>query len=302
MKKIDLHVHTNKSDGTFSPSEAVNYAHSIGLQAIAITDHDTVAGIDPAIAHAKKYNLEIVPGIEISAEWTEEKEELEIHMLGYFIDWRSQDFQKRLEDLSVMRIKRTERIIDKLRGHNISIDMEDVLAFAPSTEAVGRLHIAQAMLKEGGVSSINQAFDRYIGNNKPCYAPKYQLDPEGAVQIIKEIGGIAVIAHPGLLKLDFATNLIHRLVKSGLDGIEVYYPEHRKEAITRLEGIAREHNLLLTGGTDCHGLAKNRILMGTLDIPYELLDKMKEKRGVAQPGSAHAWGACGRGFKSRRPD
>ncbi|OIN98503.1 hypothetical protein AUJ66_00935 [Candidatus Desantisbacteria bacterium CG1_02_38_46] len=277
MKKIDLHVHTNKSDGTFSPEEVVDYAHSIGLAAIGITDHDTVAGIGPAIEQAKKYDIEIVPGIEISAEWTEEKQELEIHMLGYFINWQSQDFQKKLDDLSVARVKRAEKIIEKLKQYGISLDMEDVQEFAPSTESIGRLHIAQAMVKEGCVSSINRAFDQYIGNNKPCYVSKYQLNPEGAAQIIKEIGGIAVIAHPGLLNLDFVDNLIHRLVKNGLDGIEVYYPEHRNNVITHLKEIAKEYNLLVTGGTDCHGLAKERILMGTLDIPYELLEKMKQR-------------------------
>ncbi len=277
MRKIDLHVHTNKSDGTFSPEQVVDYAHSIGLQAIAVTDHDTVAGIGPAIEQAKKYELEIVPGIEISAEWTEEKTELEIHMLGYFIDWQNQDLQKRLDDLSVARVKRAEGIIEKLRQHGISLDMEDVLEFAPSTEAVGRLHIAQAMLKEGCVSSINRAFDQYIGNNKPCYVPKYQLNPEGAVQVIKEMDGIAVIAHPGLLEQSFADNLIRRLINGGLDGIEIYYPEHRDGTIKHLEETARENNLLVTGGTDCHGLAKDHILMGTIDIPYELLEKMKER-------------------------
>ena len=309
MKKIDLHVHTNKSDGTFSPEEVVDYAHSIGLRAIAITDHDTVAGIGPAIEQAKKYNIEIIPGIEISAEWTEEKEELEIHILGYFIDWQSEDLQKKLEDFSVARLKRTERIIEKLKQHGISLDMEDIQAFTTSTESgtpwVGRLHIAQAMVKEGHVSSINRAFDQYIGNNKSCYVPKYQLNPEGAVQMIKELKGIAVIAHPGLLDLNFADNLIHRLVKCGLDGIEAYYPEHRDNIIKHLEKVAREYNLLVTGGSDCHGLAKGNILMGTLDIPYELLEKIRDSphfRGVAQPGSAHAWGACGRPFKSGRPD
>jgi 3',5'-nucleoside bisphosphate phosphatase len=277
MERIDLHVHTNKSDGTFSPEQVADYAHSIGLKAIAVTDHDAVAGIGPAIEQAKKYELEIVPGIEISAEWTEGKIEMEIHMLGYFIEWQNQNLHKRLKDLSAARIERAEKIIEKLKQHRMSIDMEDVLEFAPSTESVGRLHIAQAMLKQGCVLSINHAFDQYIGNNKSCYAPKYQLSPEGAIQFIKEMGGIAVIAHPGLLDQSFADNLIHRLIAGGLDGIEIYYPEHREGTIKYLEGIAGMNNLLATGGTDCHGLAKNHILMGTLDIPYELLEKMKQR-------------------------
>lgn len=277
MEKVDLHVHTNKSDGTFSPEEVVDYAHSIGLRAIGITDHDTVAGVGPAIRQAKKYGIEIVPGIELSAEWVEEREELEIHVLGYFIDWQSEELKKRLDELSIARVKRAERIIEKLKQHGISLDIEDVQAFAPSSESIGRLHIAQVMVKEGYVPSINRAFDQYIGNNKPCYVPKYQLNPDGAVGTIKEIKGIAVIAHPGLLDLNFATNLIQNLSKSGLDGVEVYYPEHSNEVTKHLEEISRKYNLLITGGTDCHGFAKERILMGTIDVPYELLEKIRDR-------------------------
>jgi len=280
MKKIDLHVHTNKSDGTFSPEQAVDYARAKGLAAIAITDHDTVSGVNPAMMQAQKFanDLEVISGIEISAEWTEGGEELEIHMLGYFIDWESEVLQKNFDNLSEARIIRAERIIEKLRQHNILIDMDDVLAFAPSTESIGRLHIAQAIQKEGYVQSTNKAFDMFLGNNKCCYVPKHQLDPEGALKLIRDLKGLSVIAHPGFLKKDFALSLIQRMVKSGLDGIEVYYPEHREETKKYFEEIAKTYGLLMTGGTDCHGTVKEHIMMGTLDIPYELLEKMKQRR------------------------
>jgi len=286
MKKIDLHVHTNKSDGTFSPEEVIDYASTVNLCAIAITDHDTVSGIAPAIAHGRKYGIEVVPGIEISAEWTEERDELEIHILGYYIDYQNPEFQKRLDELSIARMRRAERILEKLRSYNIALEIEDVQEFTTTTNEfgtpwIGRLHIAQAMVKKGYVPSINSAFDQYIGNNKCCYVPKHQLNPEGAIQVIKGVNGIAVFAHPGLLEMNFADSLIRRLEKCGLDGIEVYYPEHTQEVTRHLEEMARANNLLITGGTDCHGLARGRIMMGTLEISYELLEKLKERKNKA---------------------
>jgi len=288
LKRVDLHVHTNKSDGTFSPEEAVDYACTLGLSAIAITDHDTVLGIQPAMVRGDKYGIEVIPGIEISAEWVENGEELEVHMLGYFIDYRNSSFQKRLYELSCLRMKRAEIILGKLRGRNIKIDMEELKEFLQPSEAgtpwVGRLHIAQAMVKKGCVKSINRAFDQYIGNGKCCYVPKHQLTPEGAVQMIKEMNGLAVIAHPGLLNQDFSASLIRRLVKNGLDGIEIYYPEHSPTTVRNMEALAVENNILATGGTDCHGFAKGNILMGTIDVPYELLEKMKERHSRVQGG------------------
>ena len=278
IKKIDLHVHTNRSDGTFSPEEVVDYAHSIGLQAVAITDHDAVSGITPAIDHAKQYGIEIIPGIEMSAEWAEQNKELEIHMLGYFIDYKNDVFLKELHGLAGRRYKRVESMLEKLKDSGINLDIEDVEDFAPSADVLGRLHVAQAMVKEGYVSSINRAFDQYIGNNKSCYVPKQQLNPEGAVEAIKKVNGLAVIAHPGLLDAAFAESLIERLAKTGLDGIEAYYPEHSPETVRRFEDLAAKNNLILTGGTDCHGLARGRIIMGTLPIPYTLVEKMKARK------------------------
>jgi predicted metal-dependent phosphoesterase TrpH len=283
LKNIDLHVHTNKSDGTFSPEEVVDYAYNIGLSAIAITDHDTVFGITPAMERGDKYGIEIIPGIEMSAEWTEEHEEFEVHMLGYFIDWKNPEFQKRLHELTDVRMRRAEIILGKLRSRNIKLELEDLKEFIQPVEGkgtpwVGRLHIAQAMVKKGYVTSINRAFDQYIGNKKCCFVPKHQLTPEGAVQMIKEMHGLSVIAHPGLLNSDFAASLIRRLSKVGLDGIETYYPEHRENTIKNMENLAKENNLVMTGGTDCHGFAKGSIHMGSIPIPYELLEKMKQRK------------------------
>ena len=266
----------------------MDYACTLGLSAIAITDHDTVLGIQPAMVRGDKYGIEVIPGIEISAEWVENGVELEVHMLGYFIDHRNSGFQKRLYELSNLRMKRAEIILGKLRGHNIKIDMDELKEFLQPSESgtpwVGRLHIAQAMVKKGCVKSINRAFDQYIGNGKCCYVPKHQLTPEGAVQMIKEMKGLAVIAHPGLLNQEFSASLIRRLVKNGLDGIEIYYPEHSPTTIRNMEMLAAENSILATGGTDCHGFAKGNILMGTLDVPYELLEKMKERHSRAQGG------------------
>jgi hypothetical protein len=169
-------------------------------------------------------------------------------------------------------------MIEKLKNYGITLDIEDIEEFARSADVLGRLHVAQAMVKEGYVPSINRAFDQYIGNNKSCYVPKQYLTPEEAVKAIKKVKGLAVIAHPGLLDAAFAESLIERLVKAGLEGIEAYYPEHSPETMHRFEDLAAKHNLILTGGTDCHGLARGRIIMGTLPIPYEILEKMKARR------------------------
>ena len=269
-KYADLHVHTNYSDSTFSPEEVVSHANEKGLAAIAICDHDSVDGIGPCKDFASKVGLEIIPGIEMSAE----KVNAEIHILGYFIDWKSDWFRERLKEIQESRVERVYKIVEKLKGFNITIDPEDVFKFAGNNASVGRLHIAQTMLNSGQVKSMREVFEKYIGFLKPCYVPYTKFSPEEAIQVILKVGGVPVLAHPDLMGHD---GYIEEFVGYGLKGIEVYHTDHKEHVSKRYEELARRFGLLMTGGSDCHGLGKGRILIGTTRVPYELVERLKEE-------------------------
>jgi len=270
MKYADLHVHTNYSDSTFSPEEVIACAKEKGLSAIAICDHDSVSGIEPCKALASKVDIEVIPGIEMSAE----KVDAEIHILGYFIDWEQGWFQKKLKEIQSSRTERVYKIVEKLKTFNITIDAGEVFRLAGSNASVGRLHIAQAMLNSGAVKSMREAFDKYIGFLKPCYVPYTKFSPEEAIQIILKVGGVPVIAHPDLMGHD---EYIDEFVGYGLRGIEVYHTDHKPRIAKRYEETAKRLELVMTGGSDCHGLGKGRILMGTTKVPYELVEKLKKE-------------------------
>ncbi len=265
----DLHIHTTYSDSTFSPEQVVDCAKEKGLAAIAICDHDSVEGIEPCQALASKAGIEVIPGIEMSAE----KVDAEIHMLGYFIDWKRGWFRKRLEEIRKSRIERVYKIISKLKDFNIHIDAEEVFRLAGNNASVGRLHIAQAMLNSGAVKGMREVFEKYIGFLKPCYVPYTKFSPEEAIHTILKAGGVPVLAHPGLMGHD---KYIEEFVGYGLKGIEVYHTDHKPEAVKRYEEIAGRFGLVMTGGSDCHGLGKGRVLMGRVKVPYVLVEELKK--------------------------
>lgn len=264
----DLHVHTSYSDSTFSPEEVVACAKEKNLAAIAICDHDSVNGIEPCMALASKVNVEIIPGIEMSAE----KVDAEIHILGYCFDWKRDWFREKLKEIQASRVERVYKIVEKLKAFNIMIDAKDVFRLAGNNASVGRLHIAQAMLETGAVKNMWEVFDKYIGFLKPCYVPYTKFSPEEAIQMILRVGGVPVLAHPDLMGHD---EYIEEFVSYGLKGIEVYHTDHRQSVSMRYEEIAKRLGLVMTGGSDCHGLGKGRILMGTTRVPYELVEKLK---------------------------
>lgn len=268
-KYADLHIHTTYSDSTFSPEQVVDCAKEKGLAAIAICDHDSVEGIEPCQALASKVGIEVIPGIEMSAE----KVDAEIHMLGYFIDWKRGWFRKRLEEIRKSRIERVYKIIGKLKDFNIHIDAEEVFRLAGNNASVGRLHIAQAMLNSGAVKGMREVFEKYIGFLKPCYVPYTKFSPEEAIHTILKAGGVPVLAHPDLMGHD---KYIEEFVGYGLKGIEVYHTDHKPEAVKRYEEIAGRFGLVMTGGSDCHGLGKGRVLMGRIKVPYVLVEELKK--------------------------
>jgi len=274
MQKVaDLHVHTYFSDGTFSPEKVVKYSKEKGLSAIAITDHDCCSGIAPAIKAGKVLGLEVISGVELSAELGEEN----IHILGYFIDWQDTSFVNRLEEISKSRVERAKKILKKLKQHKIDISEKELFEFS-GPGSVGRLHIAHLLLKKGYISRIEEAFRKYIGDKGPCYVKNLKLSPREAMDMIKGVGGVTVLAHPKSINIKGRSveDIVEGLLKDGLQGIEVYHPDHTAKDEGEFKKLAKEYNLLMTGGSDCHGFGKKGILIGTVKFSYELVESIKQ--------------------------
>ncbi len=269
MLKADLHVHTTASDGLMSPDEVVKWAQVKRLAAVGITDHDTVNGIGPALEASIKYKVEIVPGIELSTLFEEE----EIHILGYYIDFNAQWFREILEKIQNSRYERAEKIVAKLNSLGVNITHEQVKTIADDG-AIGRPHIARAMIEKGYISNIKDAFREYIGKGCPAYVERYKLSTCEAIDIIKKLGGVSVLAHPGLIK---NKSNIYKIIKLGVGGLEVYHSKHDEETIRNALSIASSHNLIITGGSDCHGMMlNNEPILGNFSVDYKNVQKLKE--------------------------
>ena len=274
---IDLHTHTTASDGSFTPSQLVHHAKEKGLRALAVTDHDTIDGNKEALDAGVREGLEVVPGIEISVDYSPGS----MHMLGYFIDTESQRLQEKLALLQDSRSDRNPKIIEKLNALGLDITYDEVVQTSGGGQ-VGRPHIAQVLLKKGYTNTIQEAFDKYLGKGAPAYFDKFRLNAEDAIAMITDAGGVPVLAHPFTLK---CTNqgeleeLIKHLTGHGLQGIEVYYTEHNEKQISRYRLLAERNNLLLTGGSDFHGANMAGVELGTgrgsLQIPYILFENLK---------------------------
>lgn len=270
MKFADLHLHTLFSDSTYTAQELIQEAKKADLACIAVVDHDTVLGIEPSLEAARTNNIEVLPGIELTAEYND----LEIHILGYIIDYKNQSLLEKLEFLSKNRIERIYKMVDKLKSIGIGLEAKDVFDLARQG-TVGRLHVAGALVKEGWVTSVNEAFQKYIGDKCPGYILGFRLSPAEAIRLIKGAGGIPVLAHPHTIAQD---NLIPELVNSGIMGLEVYYPDYTTAMIDSYLNLADKYNLLITGGSDCHGQAKPEVRIGSVKIPHELVEKLKEAK------------------------
>lgn len=268
MEKLaDLHVHTHLSDGTFSPREVVEYAKKIGLSCIAITDHDCVDGIEPAQKIARRLGLEIVPGVEMTAQ----EKGAEVHLLGFYPDIKDRRFLKKLELICKSRVDRIYKMAEKLKKYNVKIDPEKVFKLS-GPGSVGRLHVATILEDEGYVSSIQEAFRRYIGDKGPCYVSHFEMTAKDAIAELKRVGAVVVFAHPHLMGGDI---LIPKFIKYGLDGLEAYHSEQSQSVSKRYVALAEEYGLLVTGGSDCHGLNKSEVLMGKVKVPYRLVEEIK---------------------------
>jgi len=274
---IDLHVHTTASDGSLTPSQVVRYAKKKGLQAIAITDHDTVSGNEEAIKEGRAAGIDIIPGVEISVDYAAGS----LHLLGYFINQEDINFAGKLSLLQDSRADRNPKIVKKLNELGLDLTYDEVIE-ASGGGQVGRPHIAKVLVNKGYINSIQGAFDKYLGKGAPAYFDKFRLCPEEAIAMITDVGGIPVLAHPFTLN---CTNrgeletLIIKLISQGLQGLEVYYSEHDQRQTAYYHSLAQRYNMLITGGSDFHGENLNGIDIGTgrgnLKIPYALFERLK---------------------------
>lgn len=278
MGWIDLHLHTTASDGVLSPSEIVRYAREQGLQAVAITDHDTIDGNAEALDEGAKSGLEVISGVEISAQFDLGS----MHILGFFIDIGNTALKERLSLLQETRAQRNPKMVEKLRELGVELSYDEIL-HASGGGQVGRPHFAQVLLRKGYVNTVQEAFDRYLGKGAPAYVNKFRFDPEEAMKLIREAGGIPVLAHPFTLHIPSPHQLdalFGELVPLGLMGIEVFYPEHTKDQISLYKGLAQKHDLLVTGGSDYHGIEADKVEIGIrsrdMKLSYSMVEAMKE--------------------------
>ncbi len=277
---IDLHIHTTASDGSMTPAEVVHLARSQGLQAIAITDHDTIAGNSQALETGRRLDFEVIPGVEISADAPFGS----LHIVGLFIDPEDDSLESVLKDLRDYREQRNRKMIRRLEELGLPLTVEE-LAREAGGDLIGRPHFAALMVKKGYVKDYREAFDKYLKAGGKAYLDKKRLPADKAIALIRRAGGTAILAHPFTLRQKDADHFeenLRYLIDRGMQGIEVYYSEHSKGDEALFSDIARRYNLLISGGSDFHGEAKPDIQLGrgfgSMRIPYEVLEGLKEAR------------------------
>uniref|UniRef100_A0A7V5XFB9 PHP domain-containing protein n=1 Tax=Thermodesulfobacterium geofontis TaxID=1295609 RepID=A0A7V5XFB9_9BACT len=274
---IDLHTHSTASDGTFSPEELVYLAKKEKLQALALTDHDTIDGLKPAYKTAKEVDLSFLCGVEISIKFEGPGH---FHLLGYFLEPEIPKINETLLKLKKAREERNKKMIEKLNNLGIKITLEELKEIAQGE--IGRPHMANLLVKKGVVKSFEEAFQKYLKKDAPAYVPKALLSPEEAIKLILEAKGIPVLAHPVTLKLNLLDlkNYLKKLRDFGLIGVEVFYPEHTIDFTKFLIECAKELGLLLTGGSDFHGENKPDIKLGkglnNLNVPFECYKNLEK--------------------------
>ncbi|MDP9132206.1 MAG: PHP domain-containing protein [Nitrospirota bacterium] len=281
MSRIDLHLHTTHSDGSFSTREVMAFAKQADVTALAITDHDIVAGIPEAIAIGTELGIEVIPGVEISSR----QGESELHILGYFLNWTDSVLAQRLVSLRESRHTRNPKIVQRLNELGIPITYEEVRALA-GTESVGRPHIARLLMEKQFVTSAKDAFDRYLANGRPAFVDRELPEPAEAVRWIREAGGVPVLAHPTWVRTsaEGLGTLLRQLKEAGLGGIEVHYSTHTPSQTAEYLNLAKQCDLLVTGGSDFHGVTKPDIEVGIgrgqLKVSEKLLDPLRKFAGA----------------------
>lgn len=271
----DLHTHTNASDGEHSPEELIQLAVRRGVTVLAVTDHDTTASLDRAVEAATRAGVDLIPGVELSVDVLLH----EIHILGYFIDWQSDDLQEMLSKFREERTGRAEKMVRKLNALGASLSFERVKEIAGDA-AIGRPHVAQALVEIEFVQTPQEAFDKYIGHRRPAYVDRLKFSPEAAIQVIRRANGIPVLAHPAGV-LDF----VPRLKRAGLLGLEVWYAEYDSLLQQKLHSIAAQYDLIATGGSDFHGASQkvHGSALGQAAVPLTAVAQLKRmKRSLVE--------------------
>ncbi len=267
---IDLHIHTDHSDGRQTSQEVVEAGLSLGLKAVSITDHDTVSGYVEAAEYAADKDIEVISGIELSASETDD----DIHILGYMFDPDNEQLAEALKKFRLIRYERGKKMMDRLEKIGIKIDYSEVVELAGKAP-IGRPHVAELLAKYGHVKFYNDAFRKYLSLNGPVYVPKAKLTPKEAIDLIHHAGGLAVIAHPGL---NIEDNMIEKLAGYGLDGIEILHPSHNRTARKKYRRMAEKLGIFCTGGSDSHNRTGRHGIIGEESVPYEYLIIMKSAK------------------------
>jgi predicted metal-dependent phosphoesterase TrpH len=269
--KADLHTHTYYSDGKYSPAELVERAGFCGIRYLSITDHDNVEGIEEAIEKANQIGIDLIPGVELSSE----HKDREVHVLGYFFDYKNPELLDYLIKFRQLRLKRAEKIVEKLNMMSIPLKMADVLLKAKENTSIGRPHIAFALLENNYISNYYEAFVRYIGDNKPAYEKKPNISTKEAIDLIANAGGLSFIAHPGKVIRD---EMLIEIIELGVDGIEIIHPSHSSEIISYFQDFVSQYFLLESGGSDFHGGRLNDdSVLGSYWVSSQKVTAMKNR-------------------------
>ena len=265
----DLHLHTNFSDGTYTPEELAGHAARCGFKAIALTDHDTMEGCERMGNACLERGVEFIPATELTAELGGH----ELHMLGYFLDPKNPRLQTELAKFQDVRQQRIVEMVTRLNELGVPVATEAVFKLA-NCRSPGRPHVARTLVQGGWCSSLDEAFERFLRKGKPAWVPKFKISATDAIQLIHSAGGLAVLAHPGLNHND---DIIPALVEAGMDGIECFHTKHSTTMTQRYLEMADQYLLLVTGGSDCHGMSKGKPLIGSIKIPYECVERLRIK-------------------------
>lgn len=269
--KSDLHIHTNSSDGKLNPQEILDLAHSKGLNTLCISDHDSIEGSEKMLQLNGTQGIKVIPGIELSADFNGR----EVHILGYFIDLNNAALKEHLKLINNLRIRRVNKMIEKLREFGFNINPDSIFEKYNSSCSIGRPHLANELVEKGYVKDFQTAFQRYLGDKKPAFVKKENLNYEIVIELIRVAGGLSFIAHPANY---FRESSLLKFVNAGIDGIEVYHPSHSPNHVAKFKAFAAEHGLLISGGSDFHGYAEYDFSnIGRYFISDEELNAIKEK-------------------------
>jgi predicted metal-dependent phosphoesterase TrpH len=277
----DLHLHTNFSDGTYTPEELAAHGRRLGFRALALSDHDTVEGCTRMAQACEANGIEFIPAAELTAELDGH----ELHLLSYYVDTTNAKLLVELAKFQEVRQNRIREMVTRINSLNVPLRVEAVFELA-NCRAPGRPHVARALVKHGYCYNLDEAFDRFLKKGKPAWVPKFKMSALHAVELIHQAGGVAVMAHPGLNRCD---NLIPALADCGLDGLECYHTKHSFAESEHYLKIAEREQLLVTGGSDCHGLSKGKPLIGGVKLPYWRVEELKKRaeRNAARAQQSH---------------